>query len=122
MEYKTASILRIYTGEDVLCDDKPLYKCILNLALEMGMSGATVVKGMAGFSTQKRGMGKSISSFISGNSSMPIIIEIVDHRENLEKLFPFLEKNSRHTFITIEDCTYLVTDYIKDRERKYRCQ
>lgn len=115
MEFETTSMLKIYTGEDVICGDKPLYKAIVLKAMELGLAGATVVKCLAGFAAQKRGIGKPVSSFFSGNSNLPIIIEIVDMRENLEKILPFLETHAAHSFVTIEDCTYLVTDYIREK-------
>lgn len=120
MEFRTTTALKIYTGEDVYVDGEPLYKTIVHMAMTLGIAGGTVVKGIAGYAAQKRGMGRSLNTFISGNSNMPIIIEFVDTRQNLEKLLPFLEKKAKHSFITIEDCTYLVTDYIREREASPR--
>lgn len=114
MEFRTSTVLKIYTGEDVVLEGRPLYKTILAKAYELGLAGATVTKGIAGYATQKRGLGRAVNKLFSGMENMPVIIEIVDSRENLEKLLPYLEKNAKHCFITIKDCTYLVTDYLRN--------
>ena len=115
MEFRTTSILKIYTGEDVFLGDKPQYKAIVLKAMELGLAGCTVTKGIAGFATHKRGMGRAMSTFASGTGNLPIVIEIVDDKEKIAKLLPYLEKYSKHSFITIKDCTYLVTDYLKEK-------
>lgn len=115
MEFRTTSILRIYTGEDVFLGDKPQYKAIVLKAMELGLAGCTVTKGIAGFATHKRGMGRAMSTFASGTGNLPIVIEIVDDKEKIAKLLPYLEKYSKHSFITIEECTYLLTDYLKEK-------
>lgn len=115
MEFRTTSILKIYTGEDVFLGDKPQYKAIVLKAMEMGLVGCTVSKGIAGFASNKRGMGRAMSTFASGTGNLPIVIEIVDDKEKIAKLLPYLEKYSKHSFITIEECTYLVTDYLREK-------
>lgn len=116
MEFRKTTFLKIYTAEDVIYGDKPLYKAIIHEAISLGLAGATVSKAIAGYSAQKRGIGRAINTFFSGTGNLPIIIEIVDDRENLEKLLPFLEKHAKHSFVTIEEITYLVTDYIREKE------
>lgn len=115
MEFRKTTMLRIYTGEDVFLGDKPLYKAVLLKAMELGLEGATVSRGMAGFAAKKRGMGHGNSNFFSGVGNLPVIIEIVDDYENLYKLLPYLEEKAEHAFITIEECNYLVTDYLREK-------
>ena len=38
---------------------------------------------------------------------------IVDQKENLEKLIPFLEKKATHALVLFEESTALVTDYMR---------
>ena len=74
------------------------------------------MKGIEGYATKLRGVGRAINYFVSGNANYPIVIEIVDERENLEKLLPFLEKNVTDGLVLLEDSQYLVTDYTRKRE------
>ena len=46
--------------------------------------------------------------------NLPIIITIVDLKENLKRLLPFLEKcGDKHFLAMTEDVNALVTDYIR---------
>ena len=116
LEFKKITFLKVYTGEDVMLDDKPLYKAIIEEARRLKLAGGTVMKGIEGYATKLRGVGRAINYFVSGNANYPIVIEIVDDRENLEKLLPFLEKNVTDGLVLLEDSQYLVTDYTRKRE------
>ena len=116
LEFKKITFLKVYTGEDVMLDDKPLYKAIIEEARRLKLAGGTVMKGIEGYATKLRGVGRAINYFVSGNANYPIVIEIVDERENLEKLLPFLEKNVTDGLVLLEDSQYLVTDYTRKRE------
>lgn len=113
IEYRKITFLKVYTGEDVMYDDIPLYKAILREARRLGLAGATVTKGIEGFASNIRGMGRAINTFVSGNANYPIIIEIGDKMENIEKLLPFLEKNATHALVLVEESNYVVTDYMR---------
>lgn len=52
---------------------------------------------------------------MSGNANLPVIVEIVDSRENIEKILPFLEKHAEHALVLVEDSTFMVTDYMRRR-------
>ena len=116
LEFKKITFLKVYTGEDVMLNDQPLYKAIIEEARRLKLAGGTVVKGIEGYATKLRGIGRAISYFVSGNANYPIIIEIADSRENLEKILPFLEKNVTHGLVLLEESECLVTDYIRKRE------
>ena len=116
LEFKKITFLKVYTGEDVMLDDKPLYKAIIEEARRLKLAGGTVMKGIEGYATKLRGVGRAINYFVSGNANYPIVIEIVDERENLEKILPFLEKNVTDGLVLLEDSQYLVTDYTRKRE------
>lgn len=116
LEFKKITFLKIYTGEDVMLDDKPLYKAVIEEARRLGLAGGTVLKGIEGYATKLRGVGRAINYFVSGNANYPIIVEIVDSRENLDKILPWLEKNVHNGLVLLEDSEYLVTDYTRQRE------
>ena len=113
LEFKKTTFLKVYTGEDILLDDVPLYKAILREARRLGRAGGTVVKGIEGYAANLRGVGRAVNTLISGNANYPVIVEIVDERKNIEKILPFLEKNATHALILVEEATYMVTDYMR---------
>jgi len=82
-----AILLRIFIGESDKHEGKPLYKHLLNLFRQEGLAGATVLRGMAGF-------GKSshfhTTSILRLSADLPIVIEVADTREKIEKLKPKL--------------------------------
>lgn len=115
MEFVDVVRITIYTGEDVLWEDRPLYKAIIQKAKELNLGGVTVVQGKAGFAKTNRGLNNKVSHFLSGNANLPLVIEIVDRKEDIEKILPFLEKSAVHSCVTMTDCKVLVTDYLKEK-------
>ena len=113
LEFKKTTFLKVYTGEDVLLEDVPLYKAILREARRLGLAGGTVSRGIEGYAANLSNL-----PLISGNANYPIIVEIVDERENIEKILPFLEKNATHALVLVEEATYMVTDYMREQGYK----
>ncbi len=55
-EFKKCWMLKIYTGEDVIVGNDPLYRTILEEARRLKIAGATVIKGIEGYATEVRGI------------------------------------------------------------------
>ena len=108
--------LKIFTAEDVLCGDEPFYKALFKEARRLGLGGGTMIRADAGFGRQVRGNdGRAMPVFFSGSYNLPLIIELVDTKENLATLFPFLEKNGdRHFLAVIVPLTALHTKYCEE--------
>lgn len=115
LEFNKTTFLKVYTAEDVLCNDVPLYKAILREAFRLGLAGGTVMKGIEGYAAKKRGIGRAVNTLFSGNGNMPVVVEIVDKRENIDKILPWLEKNATHALVLVEESTYMVTDYMREK-------
>lgn len=115
LEFRKTTFLKVYTGEDVMLNDIPLYKAIIREARRLGLAGGTVTKGIEGYATNLRGIGRAVNTFISGNSNLPIIVEIVDKKANIDKILPFLEKHAVHALVLVEESTFLVTDDMRRR-------
>ncbi|WP_339829369.1 DUF190 domain-containing protein [Phascolarctobacterium sp.] len=111
-------MLKIYTGEDVIVGDEPLYRTILDEARKLKIAGATVIKGIEGYATEVRGIDRRPVSLFTGVSNLPVLVTIVDTRENLEKLIPFLEKKAEHALVLFEESTVLVTEYMRQQLAK----
>ena len=83
------TLLRIFTGEADTLDGKPLYEQIVLKARELGLAGATVLRGMMGFGAHSRMHSAKILRLAE---DLPTVVEIVDTEENLQKLLPFLDE------------------------------
>ena len=94
-----AVLLRIFVGEDDKYDGKPLYKYLLEFFKKEKIAGATVIRGIEGF-------GKSshlhTTSILRLSADLPIVIECVDKRENIERIKPMLDTIIQEGLITEE--------------------
>lgn len=118
LEFRKITLLKIFTGEDVMLGDIPLYKAVINEARNLKLAGGTVFKGEEGYAATVRGLGRAVKSFVSGNADLPVLVEIADSRENIERILPFLEQNADHALVLVEDTEYLETAYTRERERQ----
>ena len=89
--------LRIYLGEDDTFKGKPLYEAIVLKARELNLAGITVLRGIMGFGANSRIHTKKILRL---SQDLPIIIDIVDTSENIEKIMPFLHETVKERLIT----------------------
>ncbi|HKJ30708.1 MAG TPA: DUF190 domain-containing protein [Balneolales bacterium] len=96
---KDGMLLRIYIGESDHYEGKPLYEQIVLKAREMKLAGATVLKGIMGFGAHSH---LHTTKILRLSEDMPIIIEIVDTEENLNKLLPYLDKTIQEGLVTLE--------------------
>jgi len=108
--------LKIYTAEDVLCGDEPFYKALFKEARRLGLGGGTMIRADAGYGRQIRGHdGRAVPYFFSGTYNLPLIIELVDTKEKLATLYPFLEKyGEKHFLAVIVPLTALHTKYCEE--------
>ncbi|MGA2231115.1 MAG: DUF190 domain-containing protein [Tepidisphaeraceae bacterium] len=92
-------LLRVFIGESDKFDRKPLYQAILEKVRELGLAGATVLRGSEGFGARSivHGAGPLVMS-----TDLPIVIEIVDAEEKIKLLLPHLEAMVKEGMITME--------------------
>src|SRR5271170_2790881 len=98
------SLLRIYLGELDKWHHQPLYEAIVLKAREMGLAGATVLRGPMGFGANSR---LHTSKIMRLSMDLPIVIEIVDSEENVNKMIPLLDEMVRDGLVTLEDVRVL---------------
>lgn len=94
------SLLRIFIGEADKYEGKPLYEWIVLKAREHELAGATVLRGMMGFGANTRKI--QTFRFDTLSEDMPIIIEIVDVQDKLEKFLATIEPHILAGLVTIE--------------------
>jgi len=93
-------LLRIFIGESDRHVGKPLYEWIVIQAREQGLAGTTVLRGMMGFGANSRVIHTFKIERLS--EDLPIIIEIVDTREKLEKFLAFIDDKIHAGLATLE--------------------
>ena len=101
-----STLLRIFTGETDRWEHKPLYEAIVLKARELHLAGATVVRGSMGFGKSSR---LHTAKILRLSMDLPIIIEIVDSEENIQRFLPVLSEMMKGGLVTLE--TVRVIDY-----------
>jgi hypothetical protein len=92
-------LLRIFIGEADKYQGKPLYEKIILKARELGLAGATVLRGAMGFGADSR---MHSAKILRISEDLPIVIELVDTEENLNKLLPFIDQVVTEGLVTLE--------------------
>ena len=93
-------LLRIFIGESDKHGGKLSYEWIVVKAREEGLAGATVMRGMMGFGAHSRMHTFKIERL---SQDLPIIIEIVDTREKLEKFLSLVDNEIEEGMATLEN-------------------
>lgn len=95
-------LLRIFVGESDQLKGKPLYEQIVLKARELNLAGATVLRGIMGFGATSR---MHTAKLLRLSEDLPVVIELVDSEENLNKLLPFLDETVTEGLVTMEKVT-----------------
>jgi PII-like signaling protein len=94
-----ALLLRIFFGEDDKFGSSPLYEAIVLKARELHLAGATVLRGPMGFGKSSR---LHTSKILRLSEDLPLVIEIVDSEENINRFLPILDQMMTSGLITLE--------------------
>jgi PII-like signaling protein len=96
---QSAVLLRIYTEEGRHEGGRPLYEVIVLKALEMGLAGATVLRGPMGF-----GQSHAIhtAKILDLAAKLPLVIEIVDGEDKIRGFLKTLNGMSDIGLVTTE--------------------
>lgn len=87
--FTEAMLLRIHTSEQDKCGDKPFYEAVVLKAREMGMKGATVLRGVIGYGHDSR---IHTSKILDLSQDLPLIVEIIDEEERMNAFLPALDE------------------------------
>ena len=77
MDFKKVTFLKVYTGEDVIVEDMPLFKAVIKEAMRLKLAGGTVTRGIGGYASVKRGIDYKIGSFFTGLPNMPVTVALL---------------------------------------------
>ena len=95
----TGVLLRVFIGDSDRHQNMPLYEAIVQKAREVGLAGATVLRGSEGFGANSI---VHTSKVLGMSTDLPIVIEIVDAEEKIKLLLPHLETMVQEGMITME--------------------
>ena len=113
-EFMKLSMITIYVGEDVFYKgEELLYKAIMKKALDLRIAGCTMIKCDGGFGSKIRGEEKRFLINFSNPINLPIMLKLIDTKEQIEKMYPFLIENLTHGTAAVSEVDVLKTDYVK---------
>jgi len=99
---EAGSLLRIFIGERDRHDGKPLYEWLVLRARQEGLAGATVLRGLMGYGAHSRLHTFKVERL---SEDLPIIVEIVDSAEKLERFLQAVDGSIGEGLATMEKAT-----------------
>jgi PII-like signaling protein len=94
-----AMLLRVFIGETDKYQGRSLYEQIVLKARELNLAGATVLRGILGFGAHSR---LHSAKLLDLSEDLPVVVEIVDIEENINKLLPFIDQAVTEGLVTLE--------------------
>jgi PII-like signaling protein len=97
-----AKKVRIYLNEDTRVHREPLHIAVLEFLMKNGVSGATAVRGMAGFGAHHVMHTARIELLAE---HLPVCVEFVESADKIAELMPALEDLVVDGMIEVQDTT-----------------
>jgi PII-like signaling protein len=94
-----ASLLRVFIGESDEYQGRPLHEAIVLKAREMGLAGATVLRGPMGYGRSSR---QHTTKILRLSEDLPLLIELVDEEAKIEALIEALHPMLGSALVTLE--------------------
>ena len=116
LEFNRTTFLKVYTGEDVLYNDIPLYKAILREARRLGLSGGTVMvpsgataDDLTTEDTESDGQilrtyffgGTQVGTAVVEDSSQESASDVLENGENMDSAKAYSESRSQIPYFAI---------------------
>ncbi|HEY2773951.1 MAG TPA: DUF190 domain-containing protein [Candidatus Binatia bacterium] len=92
-------LVRIFIGESDRWHHQPLHVALIERLRKEGFAGATVFHGVAGFGARSV---LHTTHILRLSEDLPIVIEIVDTPEHVERLTPILDEMVAEGLVTME--------------------
>ncbi len=97
-------LVRVFIGESDKWHHQPLSLAILERLRKEGFAGATVFQAVAGFGARSV---LHTSHLLRLSEDLPVVIEIVDSAEQVERLVPILDEMVTEGLVTLEKARVL---------------
>jgi uncharacterized protein len=82
-------LARVFVGESDKWHHRPLYRALVERLRKEGFAGATVFRGLEGFGARSI---VHTANILDLSSDLPIVVEVVDTQEQMDKLLPILDE------------------------------
>jgi PII-like signaling protein len=92
-------LLRVFVGESDRWHGKLLYQAIVERVRAEGLAGATVLRGIEGFGADSR---LHTARILRLSDDLPVVIEIVDSAEQIDRILPLLDEMVGEGMVTLE--------------------
>jgi len=104
--WQERTLMRIFIGESDRHGRLPLHEVLVETLRREGVSGATVLRGIAGFGASAVFHSDKLLDI---SHDLPIIIEVVESRETIDRLVPLIDAMLKGGRVTME--TIMVREY-----------
>jgi PII-like signaling protein len=96
--FQPAKLLRLHFTERDRYQGKPLHEAVIEKCRELKIAGATAFRGLEGY-----GDTAEIHRSHVFTHDLPIVVQIVDSAENIQRVVPVLEEMMDKGLIAISD-------------------
>ena len=93
------TLMRIHIGESDRWQGKALYDALVELFRKEGLSGATVLRGVAGYGSTSR---IHTDKVLRLSQDLPLVVEVIEDSERIEQILPRLDEMIGGGLITLE--------------------
>lgn len=98
-------MVRIFFGESDRWKHQPLETALLERLRKEGFAGATVFRGVAGFGANSV---IHTTHLLELSADLPVVIEVVDTEEHIDRLQPILDEMLDDGLVTMEKVNVLL--------------
>lgn len=92
-------LMRIFLGEADKYHGTPLYQALVELLRREKLAGATVLRGVLGFGAKSH---LHTTHLLRLSQDMPMVVEVVDSQENIDRVMPQIDTMVGDGLITME--------------------
>lgn len=92
-------LMRIFIGESDKHGRRPLYKALVEYLRRHEVAGATVLRGLSGYGAKSA---LRTSNLLRLSQDLPIVIEVVDTQESIDRVLPQIDDMVHEGLITME--------------------
>lgn len=98
-EAEECLLLRVFIGDSDVSRGEALFHAVVTEAMHLGLAGATVLRGTAGFGANRR---VHTTKLLELSMNLPLVVEIVDTADKVQRLLPFLDEAVDEGLVTIQ--------------------
>ena len=96
---REGQLLRIFIGESDQWHGRPLYEALILKAREMGLAGATMMRGLMGYGAASR---IHTAKLLRLSEDLPVVVEIVDSQDKISAFLPLIDEMVQEGLVTLE--------------------